>query len=226
MIGKTKNNKKDFRVVFTYLILFFFIWSIYEVGLAPYLTERLSENIFGLTNFFIKFMVWIIPVIMYLTFVEQVNIFSYLKLNENIKKGIIGALIVSFIFLVYNFLEVKLMGNLQIDLSLSLSSWLNMVIMAGLAEEIVFRGFLFRKFGDKIGIRTAMIISSLLFLFIHYPIWYVRGILNFPGLFFSSLYVFIIGMIMAYLYKKTDSLWSCIISHSLHNLIVTILVLV
>ena len=225
MIEKSKIRGKQFRII-TYLILFFLIWSIYEIFIASYIIERFTESYFTITNFSVKFVVWIIPVVLYLKFIDKVNYFSYLKLNKNIKKGIIGALIVSSLFLVYNLLEVILMGDIKIDLNLSLSDWLNTVIMAGLAEEIVFRGFLLKKFWVIMTSKAAMLFSALLFLFIHYPIWFVRGNLVFPGIILSSLYVFIIGVIMAYLYKKTDSLWSCIISHSLHNFIVTIIVLV
>ena len=225
MNEKSKFREKQFRII-TYIFLFFLLWSIYEIVIASYLIESLSKNIFAFINFSVKFAIWIIPVVFYLMFVDQVNIFSHLKLNKNIKIGIKGALIVSIIFLVYNILEIILMGDIKVDLNLSLSDWLNTVIMAGFAEELVFRGFILRKLWDIMTFKAALIFSSFLFLLIHYPIWFVRGNLTFPNLIFSSLYVFIIGIIMAYLYKKTDSLWSCIISHSLHNFIITILVLV
>lgn len=43
--------------------------------------------------------------------------------------------------------------------------------MAGIAEEIVFRGLNLQEINKKVAFWTANIVTAFLFLVIHYPIW-------------------------------------------------------
>ncbi|PRX16938.1 hypothetical protein BX659_1583 [Orenia metallireducens] len=219
----TDNKFKKFKSLAIYILLFFSIWAIYEIGIAPYIENNYSENILAFFKFFIKLFIWIVPVFLYLKFHDKIDPLSYLKLKYNIKQGLIGALGLSLIFITYNGLRAYLIGNLKLDVSLSINTWINGIVFVGLTEEIVFRGFFLKKLWDKLSFKKAMIVSSLLFVFIHYPVWFVKGNLVFPNLIFSSIYIFVIGILEAYIFKKTDSLWACIISHSIHNLIAYIL---
>lgn len=217
------NIFKSLKNLVIYIVIFFIIWAIYEIGIAPYIENNYSENILVFSKLIIKLFVWIIPVFLYLKFYDKVNPLSYLKLKDNIKQGLIGAIILSLFFITYSGIRAYLIGNIRLDLNLSINTWINAIIFVGFTEEILFRGFFLKKIWDKSSFKKAMIVSSLLFVFIHYPIWFVRGKLIFPNLISSSIYVFAVGILEAYIFKKTDSLWSCIISHSIHNFIVNIL---
>jgi hypothetical protein len=76
-----------------------------------------------------------------------------------------------------------------------------LVIVAPITEEFFFRGVLLHRLAAKWGIRPAIIITSLVFGFLH---------LNFLGL---SLF----GLVMALLYIKTGTLIVPIICHTLNN---------
>jgi len=79
-------------------------------------------------------------------------------------------------------------------------------IVAPIAEEILYRGVLFRSLGNRLGILPAAILSSVIFSSIH-----------FYGLYgFVSVAVF--GFACAMLYAATGSLVSVILLHSLYNL--------
>ena len=77
------------------------------------------------------------------------------------------------------------------------------LVYAPLVEEIVFRGILLQRWGQKWGIRSGVIASSVLFGVLH---------LNNP----VGLTLF--GLAMALLYVKTQSLWVPIGCHALNNL--------
>ena len=104
-----------------------------------------------------------------------------------------------------------------------MGTWLNTILFVGITEEIVFRGFLLKKLNLYLSFKKAAVISSILFIFIHYPFWYAKGELILPIILFNSIYIFCFGFVQSYTLKKTDSLWACIISHSVHNFIMSIL---
>ena len=219
-------KKKNIIPISTYIILFFIVWAVYEMMIATHIKDIYPENIHTFTNLIFKSLVWILPAYLYLKFYDRIDPVSYLKLDKNIKKGLIGALALGLFFTLYHFLRINVLGSLKIDFNISLYTFLNTILLAGIAEEIVFRGFLLNKVWNLFSIKIAIVSSSLLFVFIHYPIWFVRGQTLSLGFVISSLYVFIIGILQGYIFKKTNSLWACIISHSIHNLVVNIFILV
>lgn len=84
------------------------------------------------------------------------------------------------------------------------------VIMAPLAEEIFFRGFIFAGLIRPLGLYGAMITSGLLFGVFHITSADTVGVL----LPFGA-----VGVLFAWIYHKTGSLWPCIATHVLFNLI-------
>ena len=83
------------------------------------------------------------------------------------------------------------------------------VIMAPLFEEIVFRGFLFRGFANSWGWLWGALASSAVF-----------------GLAHLQLDVFLplatLGFALAWAYRRTGSLWTCIAMHAIFNLIAVV----
>jgi len=78
------------------------------------------------------------------------------------------------------------------------------VIIAPVVEEIFFRGFLFAGLKKRFSWPTAMFISSGLFALLHLRLLAVPPI-------------FILGLVFAYLYQRSGSIWPAIIIHALVN---------
>lgn len=83
------------------------------------------------------------------------------------------------------------------------------IILAPVAEELLFRGIIFNKLNIKMNFVYAMIISSLLFSLFH----------GFGRL----LTTFLCGLILCVIYLKTDNILIPIFIHISNNLIATIL---
>lgn len=81
-----------------------------------------------------------------------------------------------------------------------------LVILTPLAEEILFRGFLFRGFRRRLNFWPTAIIISILFALAHFQV-------N------VGLDVFALSLVLCYLREKTDSLWPGIVLHSTKNLV-------
>ncbi|WP_430787450.1 hypothetical protein VBD025_16490 [Virgibacillus flavescens] len=73
--------------------------------------------------------------------VEKRNPLSYLGLNHNVKKGLKWAVWLTLALITYfAVLNLVVLRN-DVDFNIGFSEWLNTIIMVGLIEEIVFRGF-------------------------------------------------------------------------------------
>jgi len=78
------------------------------------------------------------------------------------------------------------------------------IIVAPIMEEIIFRGFLVPALKSYFGIRYAIFISAAVFAAVHMDM-------------FAFLQIFILGVLLGYLYEKTQSLAASIVVHILHN---------
>ncbi len=81
------------------------------------------------------------------------------------------------------------------------------VVLAPIFEELFFRGLFYPALRRRIGPTWAIILNGAVF-----------GVIHFQPLFMLSL--ILVGIVLAYLYEKTDSLAAPIIAHSLYNLAV------
>lgn len=99
------------------------------------------------------------------------------------------------LFLVY-FLSTK--QSVMIYLLLFIS------IIGPICEEIFFRGFFYRVLRSKFNIRIGILVSSIIFSFLH-------------GEPVGFLPIFLLSIMLTYLYEKTGSLVAPITAHIIHN---------
>ncbi|MDL4839878.1 CPBP family intramembrane glutamic endopeptidase [Aquibacillus rhizosphaerae] len=92
--------------------------------------------------------------------------------------------------------------------------FISAAIISPVYEEIFYRGFLYRFIRSKYGIAVGMLSSSFIFMIIHIPT-------------FNTLPVnFVSGLIFAWTYEKSGSVFPAMIIHGLFNgiaVIVTVL---
>ena len=82
--------------------------------------------------------------------------------------------------------------------------FLSGVVIAPIAEEIVFRGYLYKAFRDRFKPSYAIILSAALFSAIHLEL-------------LAAAPLFVIGIVLAYVYEKTGNLMAPITLHVLNN---------
>ena len=78
------------------------------------------------------------------------------------------------------------------------------ILLTPLAEETFFRGFLLPAFVSRWGFLWGASLTSLTFSIAHGSL----GIM---------IPAFVIGMLLAWLYYQTRSLWTCLLVHSIQN---------
>ncbi len=90
---------------------------------------------------------------------------------------------------------------------------LTVAVVAPIGEEIFFRGFVFNLLRNRLNLQSAVWISSALFAVLHV------SVKNF-------LPILVIGVLLARLYHRTGSLWSCMVMHGMFNLLSTVAAIV
>ena len=116
------------------------------------------------------------------------------------------------IILVHNMiitvLGIDTQGQAIFDIFSSLESpiWLILaaVVVAPLVEEIFFRGFLFQGFRKKYGWVSAMLLSSAIFAAAHLDLA-------------SLIPTFVFGIVLTYVYHRSNSVWPGVFLHFLIN---------
>ena len=212
-----KTNK---NYIWVYFIIFYVLWCIRELWLVQYL-DMMNSIPRGITSAIIKIAIWVIPVMFLVKIMEKGNPLSNLGLRHHFKKGLKWVGWVSFVFILYLIFNLTVLKN-DINFQIGFNDWLNTILLVGITEEIVFRGFLLRKLMDTYKFWIANIMTSLLFVIIHFPIWLYDGLFEFPYIVSAIVQVFLLSIGFGFVYKKTSSLWSVIMIHSLYNLVVSL----
>lgn len=83
-------------------------------------------------------------------------------------------------------------------------SFLALVVIPPVIEELLFRGFMFPAFAGKFGILLGALFSSLLFGFAHLQA-------N------VGVYTVVLGLLLCYMYKRTNSIIPGMLLHMLNN---------
>jgi len=86
------------------------------------------------------------------------------------------------------------------------------VLLAPVFEEIFFRGLFYSSLRRRLGPRAAVAVNGIIF-----------GALHFQPIYMISLVL--VGMVLAYLYEKTGSLFASMTAHALYNLAVVLVAL-
>jgi membrane protease YdiL (CAAX protease family) len=91
-------------------------------------------------------------------------------------------------------------------------TFLALTVWTPLSEEVFFRGFIFAGLSSRWGVTGATLVSAAIFSAFHIS----------PGVLIP---IFITGLLLAWLYHQTGSLWASIAAHAGQNaaaLVVTI----
>ena len=155
--------------------------------------------------------------------------FAFIGLDRWPKLGdvwqAIKAYVIYFVIFISIFSVVNLSGIIDTDQAQQLGfdnpagwglfwAFLSLVILPPLAEEILFRGYLFHTLKIRLSLAWSTIITSILFAIAHLEFG-TGGPLNFA----AALDTFVLSFVLVYVTFKTKSLWPAIFLHAIKNLI-------
>ena len=210
--------KHLFSPFIAYLILFYGFWVGWVYLIYPPMQALGTATLaYALANIAARLLLWVIPVFLYLRYIDHVHPVAYLKLNHYWKRGILLGLALSLL----NFLGMLLRFGPPHP-SMQYVTWnsvLSTSILIGLFEEIPFRGFILQKLQEKFPFWISNLLSSLLFLSIHLPGWIMLHALTWSNV----ISIFVLGVIFAIIFYFSKTLWSSIITHSLNDFLSSVL---
>ena len=197
-----------------YLSCFYLAWTLVWVHrVYPWATRTIGDArlMYALINIACRLLIWVLPVLLYLRYLDQVNVWEYLQLKQHWKRGVIVGLTISAI----NFLGMMIrIGQPAWESAhVTWNSILGTSLLVGVFEEVPFRGFVLQKLQERLNGVTSTIISSVLFVGAHIPGWIMLG--TFTA--YKVLYIFVFGAVMAVIFRYSQSLWAPIVTHSLND---------
>lgn len=92
-----------------------------------------------------------------------------------------------------------------------LIAFISAAVISPVYEEIFYRGFLYRWLRTRFGMMGAIFLSSLIFTIIHIPTYNAMPV------------NFLSGIVFAWAYERTNSIWPSVIIHGLTNGIMVLL---
>jgi hypothetical protein len=215
-------KKSRFKCLAVFILAFFIIWTLratvfYSVDLS--FAAGLERKIYSES---IKFLLWTVPVFVFLTFVDKTDPLAFLKLNTKIefKKGIFPtAILVGYFVLTLVFEHYAHQRNFDLSPGpIGLLGALGGVSISPISEEILFRGFILGKLCQTTSFAWANVITSILFVAVHLPNWFwVNGYQ--PWIPIVSANIFILSLMLGWLVKRSNSLYPAISGHIINNFI-------
>ncbi len=205
-----------------YLLAFFAVWS-----LRATLLYRVDDSIISpawrqVYGNGVRLLLWVVPALLYVGLVDRANPFRYLGLTGPFrwKAWLQAGAIVVIYFSVGMFGEYLVSAKRTVSFDTAPWPWYQVLwlLIVPLAEETLFRGFLLRKWRELLPFWPANVVTAALFTAIHWPYWLYSQGWN-TSLLFTSTTIFLLAVLLGYLVKKTESLWPSILTHTLNNLI-------
>ena len=204
----------------------FGLWTIYVTTL--YLSVAGVNNIPAriFLNEVIRALIFVAPIFILLKFVIGEKPISYLKLDTNIKIGVLWGIVASVGYAALVFARTLLTTSAGAvnPKTVPTEARFTALTAATLTEEIAFRGFLLQTFLSAMKFRAANSLTALLFVAIHISGWFILGDAPLlPGKIIVMPKILFLGLLLGYLFERANSLWACVILHDANNLLATIL---
>jgi CAAX protease family protein len=195
-----------------YVIAFHLLWIAWPLAVYPRLLSLGNTTLeYAVVSIGCRLLVWVVPVLLYVRYVDGVDPVGYLKLRSRIGRGVALAAVVT----AFNVLGT--IGRFGVPHpSLQRITWhsvLGTSLLVGVIEEIPYRGFMLQKFAERWGFWRGNVVTSALFLAVHVPGWIVLHALSVEKI--ITIYVF--GFVMGLLLRYSGSLWAPILSHSAND---------
>lgn len=164
---------------------------------------------FGMTNYKTTIVNFVLTIII-MAFIIKNNLIEYFRL----KKFSVDKKYLYFIPLLL-IMSVNLWTGININNTFKeITFYILTMILVGLLEEIIFRGFLYKMMARE-NIKSAEIVTSITF-----GIGHIINLLNGAELIPTLLqicYAISIGFLFVTILRVSESLWPCIITHSIVN---------
>ena len=223
-MGIKLEKRPSYAVLAVWCALFFTVWTLQEVILKPVTGGMFSPLQTQLFYGGLKLLVWTLPAVI------LIRVFGgglFLTLREMLTNKIPWPkmLAAAGAFCVYQLAGALLrFGKLAVHRDFEPLGLIGAVLVVGLTEEIVFRGWLLNALIKKMPEQAAISLTSALFVLIHFPIWSTKGYFSDAFTLITGIVsIFALSLIFSYAFLKTKNIIAPSLLHMLWNLLVVVL---
>ena len=199
-----------------YGVWLFLAWTLYVALIYPFLpTERPVAGI--LLGELFRIVIFIVPIVL-LIWSSPTSKLVVLRLMPPTYRDMAIGVIVSVAWVCLTIGGALTIQQKSISYSPSIAFWIVRFSVAATIEELTFRSY-FLQVLQRHGSLLAVVVSSVLFVCIHFPGWYLLEMLPTTAAWISTpIPIFTLGCLLGILFLRTTSIWPCVFLHVLNNL--------
>jgi len=225
-MNHNQDKTLSFHKILLLCLIHLVIWGVYAFVLVPVMKNSLGDLSYELVGESIKLIVWTVPAIF---LIRRYSSDMSLTLREmlTLRFKPIPYILLSVGILFYSLVSsIVINGNITIIHPDPLSWLIGGVLLVGITEEVLFRGFFLNALLTKIKAIHALTLSSLMFVVIHLPWWIYSGKFSDP---LSALggcaSIFVLGLVFGWTFMKSRNIFVPMFLHMLWNLSMTLFVI-
>ncbi len=204
-----------------FLFVFYVVWALRATVFYRVDASFQSDIYRHFYSDFVKFTIWLVPTFLFLKYVDKVRPLEYLKLTTRIQSPALAFALVLLWFIgiqvVEHFANAR---TILLGIKLTANEWTTILLTvagAPVIEEIFYRGFVLQKFRAAFNFWVANIITTILFILVHWFYWIYSG-QPMRQVIVSSLQILPLSLMLGWLVKKTNSVYPSILLHFFNNL--------
>jgi CAAX amino terminal protease family. len=217
---RTERAKLSLFKILAFYVIFLAVWSVFEIWLVPIMESSLGAWEQALCGTVIKLAVWTVPAVLLVRHYKEDVLFSLREMFTARFKWYKYTLILLG-FAAYNIIGALIVNrNLSISSEFEISSLIGTVIFVGITEEVVFRGFLLNALLKRMKAWPAVLLTALMFLVIHFPIWIHEGVWLSNLLSGGFFAVILLSIIFSWTFIKSKNIIVPIVLHMAWNLLI------
>ncbi|MBU9745063.1 CPBP family intramembrane metalloprotease [Lachnospiraceae bacterium ASD3451] len=201
------------------MLLSVVLWAIVTDawGYSSLLFGSMPDGWSGYIYGYLSRLVWAVPFIIFIfRYSAQISVNSReLFLHKIHWKSFLG-----FLFGITAYAIAGMIlnhGGFWLNPDLNILQELPKFLIVGFVEEIVYRGWGMNAFAACMKEKKANIWASLYFVLLHFPSyfihWYLDGTLAVSAMLTQAVYVFVLGLVFGYLFRKSKSILPAAVIH-------------
>lgn len=205
--GVMRRTSKRIPALILHFILFYAVWACWALWINPALKSALGDTVLTESvKCLIKILVWTVPALLLVKKFEP-EMFAGLRQMFTQKVPLPAVLFWTLLFAALSGGGTMFRGILHGTLHMSpefLTSSSVYLIAVGITEETVFRGWLLNATAKNEKDWKMIALNAVMFLSIHFPGWYRKGMLAsaFTGFGFLSILLFSVLVSICFLRHK------------------------
>lgn len=202
-----RRTSKKIPALILHFIIFYAVWACWAIWIRPAMKDAMGDTLlFECLAESVKVLVWVVPALLLVKRFEP-EMFVGLRPMFTNKVPLKWVLLWTLLFTALSGGRPIAAGIAGGTLHISpdvLSKASVYLIAVGIAEEGVFRGWLLNATAKGVTDWKAILLNAVLFLSIHIPGWYHKGVLvsAFTGFGFLSIMLFSVLVSICFLKHK------------------------